>query len=45
MYMGNMIAQKIIYMVYRKNELGTTTLGVRKDKLNVTYCIGHILST
>ena len=25
--------------------LGATTLGVQKDKLHMTYCIGHILGT
>ena len=25
--------------------LGTTTLGIQKDKPNVTYSIGHILGT
>ena len=50
-YMGNMIARLLRrklhtwYNVCRKGEmlrLGTTTLGVRKDKPYVTYCIEHI---
>ena len=33
------------YIVYGKLGLRNITLGVRKDKPNVAYCIGHILDT